>query len=106
MPSWSENFEWLKYESINFLEGVGSIIIVVFALIFRFILIPIFKRLNSCQCCQRIANKYFAIENVAQDSLGFIHGTFFELIVCSSISMAMLEFSDYFTTSDIVSVVL
>ena len=27
MPSWSERFEWLGYDSINFVEGMGSIII-------------------------------------------------------------------------------
>ena len=27
MPPWSPNFEWLKYESINFCDGMGSILI-------------------------------------------------------------------------------
>ena len=32
--AWSENFEWLRYESINFIEGMGSILLVAFFLAF------------------------------------------------------------------------
>ena len=52
MPSWSESFEWLGYESINFLEGIGSIILIALALMLRLVLIPICTRLkHSRPCC-------------------------------------------------------
>ena len=53
-----------------------------------------------------MGDKYFALGNVGKDTLGFIHGTFFELMICSTCSMAMLQYSDSFTGSDIFSVVL
>ena len=30
MPFWSEKFDWLGYGSINFVEGMGSILIFAF----------------------------------------------------------------------------
>ena len=39
-------------------------------------------------------------------TLNFIHGTFFEILVCVSTSLSVLKFAKYLNTSDWVSVYL
>lgn len=107
MPAWSSNFEWLGYDSINFVEGAGSIIIFAFGFILRIIVAPFVVKFNSCCKCKcRRVQKYFSFKNVSKGSLEFVHGTFFELLVCTSISMAMLQYAASFTASDTFSVVM
>jgi len=103
MPSWSVNFEWLGYDSINFVEGLGSIVIFAAWFLIQFIISLLVTKLTFCCKC---AKKKFAIKSVASDFLEFIHGTFFEIMVCVSVSMAMLEYRDYFTDADTFSVTL
>ena len=43
---------------------------------------------------------------MSDSSLNLIHGTFFEMLVCVSVSMRMLKFADFYTDADWVSVVL
>lgn len=102
MPSWSENFEWLGYESINFVEGMGSIIIFAAWFLIQIIVSLVALRL-SC-CCKRF-KKCFALNKVASASLEFVDGTFFEIMVCVSVSMAMLEYKEFLNTADTVSVI-
>ena len=47
MPAWSERFDWLGYGSINFVDGMGSIIIFAFAQIL-FIILALFLKFSRC----------------------------------------------------------
>ena len=94
MPHWSPNFEWLGYGSINFVDGMGSIIFFVFFYIL-FSITVLFVSL----CIKRIGSKWIK-KNLTFGSFlnsfsTFIHGAFFEILVCVSISMKMMKFRDY-----------
>ena len=59
---------------------------------------------------RKIKNKWI-LENLTgiaylTSTLNFIHGTFFEILVCVSTSLSVLKFSKYLNTSDWVSVYL
>ena len=56
--------------------------------------------------CFRKCQDKFSMATQTQGALGFIHGTFFEVLVCVSISMGMLQYSDYLTDADWVSISL
>ena len=101
--SWSPNFAWLGYDSINFLEGLGSIAIIASLLLLRAVISPalrICERNCSCTCCE----KTFSSSAVWMSSLTFIHATFYEIVVCASISMRMLLFVDHLSYADKVSI--
>ena len=87
--SWSPNFEWLGYVSVNFLTELGSIL--VFAII-EVILIVAAVALKMCKlkCPCRWLKKNLATEAVWNSSLKFINSTFFEILVCTSVSMSMI----------------
>ena len=93
--SWSTNFEWLGYDSVNFLEGLGSIAIFASILLLRVAISLLLKtsgrKCRACTCCEKI----FSGSAVWISSLTFIHATFFEIVVCASISMRMLLFLDH-----------
>ena len=82
---------------------MGSILILAFIQIV-FIVIGSLMKLFRCNCCCNWAKKTFDMNTARNDSLNLIHGTFFEIMVCASVSMSMLKYSDYFVDSDKVSV--
>ena len=94
----------LGYESINFLEGLGSILI--FATL-QLILIFITIAMQICHksCPYKFCRKTFSSEAVWQSSLAFLHGTFFEIAVCVFVSMSMMQFWGFLTSSDYASIV-
>ena len=103
MPFWSPQFDWLGYGSINFIDGMGSIII--FAMIqlltgvIVLFLFPIIGRIKI-----KYIRKNYSWRAYLHSTLKFLHGTFFEICVCVSISMSMLKFKSYLNVSDWVSV--
>ena len=102
MPPRSEQFEWLKYETINFVDGMGSILIfaILQILLILFALAISLIKANRCSKCKQ----RFNFTDAYIGSLALIHGTFFETLVCVSISMEMLSFYDYLTQADKVSI--
>lgn len=92
---WSTQFEYLAYESINFVEGLGSIALTIW------IGGPylIFVALRHVCCKNKCVGKYQPID--AWDStLAFFAGTFFEVMVCLSVSMRMFTFYEYLNGAD------
>ena len=46
---WSESFSWLDYDSVNFVEGMGSVNI-IFAILFGYILLTIIVvKIEKCR---------------------------------------------------------
>ena len=106
MPFWSENFDWLGYSSINFIELMGSLL--VFS--FYYVLIGLIVLACSFAAIRSIKNKwllnYLSCKSYMSHGLGFLHGTFFEILVSVSCSMAMLKYSAYLNPADWVSIAL
>ena len=99
--AWSPNFEWIGYDSINFLVGLGSI--AVFALL-QVCTILFTMGLQICKCPCKSLRKSFSNAKAWSSSLIFIHGTFFEILVCVSISMSMVPFWEFFNKVDHASI--
>ena len=102
--AYSPEFEWLGYDTVNFVVGLGSILI--FALLqiatvmFAVMLIPCIAR---CPC--KWFRKNFAFDPVWDNSLNFVHGTFFSIMVCMAVSKEMLPYWEEFVHVDRVSMV-
>ena len=105
MPYWSERFEWLGYGTINFVDGMGSIIIFAAISILQLLLSAIFVGIRRCTG-KNWMQKRLGFGDIFGGSLQFIHGVFFEVLVCVSISMKMLEYGQFLNTNDWISVYL
>ena len=63
MPSWSTNFEWLGYDSLNFMLLIGSILyFTIWFLVYFFLAIIV---LSVKKVCCKCAVKYFTMEKIA-----------------------------------------
>lgn len=102
---WNVRFSWLGYETINIVEGLGSICILA-AIGFVYILIVLLFCHNRCfinikspkirSCCSR--------KTVFIKWLGFMQGTVFTMLICISISMRQLSILEYLNTADKVGI--
>ena len=93
VESWSPRFEWLGYDSIIFLEGLGSIFIFAVIVFILLLITLLFKLINiSCPC--RWLKEKFNVAKVWLTTVRFIDGTFFEIVVCISISLNFIPFTE------------
>ena len=98
--AWSVNFDYLDYQSVNFIEGLGSITIFMWIGTLYLIAVAIKNTFckKSCRgkrmrdCCRPLDAWYSA--------LGFLSGTFFEIMVCLSVSMKMLGMLEFLNSYD------
>ena len=81
--AYSESFEWIGYDSVNFLVGLGSISVFA-ALQVAIILTALLACLIRCPC--KWARETFSGQAVWAGSLAFIHGTFFEIMVTVAVA--------------------
>ena len=88
--------------------GLGSI--AVFAVLqLGLILVALGLKVCKVNCPCKWGRDNFSTSAVWNSSLTFVHGTFFEIIVCVSISMSMIPFfatEDLFSDSDKISCVI
>ena len=93
------NFEWLGYESLNFLENMGSISIMILVG-FVFILTMAIMRLLRCDLRSKTIQSLSAPMRLFHKALGFVQGTFFEIILCASVGMKMFSLLEYLNGTD------
>ena len=99
---WSQNFEFLKYETINFIEGLGSIILCMWIGVL-YLIMAVGYRVLDCKGKYEKLNKYMSFMDpyyLWDKILSFFVGTFFEVMICVSISMRMFKIWDYLNSSD------
>ena len=102
---WSERFEWLGYESLNFLDGMGSISVFALIVILHILLATIIRVLRVNLKDKSLLNKLFNPMKVWHKAVAFIQGTFFEILIVTSIAMSVFkEYAGYFNKSDKVSI--
>lgn len=102
---WSPNFDWLGFQTTNFLLALGSIFIFAAAKVLHVIL-----SLLLIPCLNRVPfpwfRNFFSTKSTQQSFLIFIHGTFFEILVCAATSSIYVEFWDLITPPDRLSLVI
>ena len=114
---WSLRFVNLQYETVNFIEGLGSIMIFIWLgalfliiVVTRKVLVKRTRMLEvedcrSC-CCRKnpCANKwvkrFFAPMKAWYNSLDFLQGTFFEIMICLSVGMEIFTYTDYLNSAE------
>ena len=95
---WSVSFEYLDYESINFIEGLGSINLCFWLGTLYLIFIAGLYRCK-CQCTCRGKN-FFTPMSAWYSTLGFLQGVFFEVMVSLSVSMKIFSIYEYLNLAD------
>ena len=89
VPPWSPSFSFLGYDSVNFVEGMGSIMVFAFILVLN-ILLALLLVILKVKCCCAWGVNHFSPAAVSSNSLNFIHGVLFEVVICISCSMLMI----------------
>lgn len=97
--AYSPEFEWLEYDTVNFVLGMGSIIVFA-ALEILLLLVSLMVKpcLHRCPC--KWVRENLSTAKIWDNSLTFIHGTFFSIMICSAVSKSMAEYYDEFETVD------
>ena len=99
----SSNFDWIGYQSVNFLLGIGSIGIFA-AVRVATILIALFACRIRCPC--KWARKTFSSHVVWAGSVAFIHVTFFELMISGATGSELVQYWDHLNSADHTSIAL
>ena len=94
---WSAKFEALGYETVNFIEGMGSIILFIWIGVVYIILVAVMNMLCRGLSCTK---KLFSPLKTWYSSLGFMEGVLFETMVCVSVSMRSFALFEYLNTAD------
>ena len=84
---WSDKFLYLGYETVNFIEGMGSMILFIWIGVACLILVALVNLLCRSYKCSK---KFFGWRKAWEFSLGFLEGSFFQSMVCASVSMQSL----------------
>lgn len=93
-PAWSERFAWLGYESLNFVDSMGSILVFGLLNLILIVFSAIFRLLQPKLCIDKWQGK-FMVTTQMHNMLIFIHGTFFEIMVSFSITVLLVEKYDW-----------
>ena len=101
---WSEQFVFLEYETVNFIEGLGSIMIFFWLGAIYLIMVLIAKVLNKQSCCCKKVPNSFSPLYAWYTSLDFLQGIFFEVMICLSVGFKMIEYRDYLNSADYISI--
>ena len=97
------NFEWLGYETLNFLEGMGSItILILLGVVYIFAMFIL--RIFGCNRRSKTLETISAPMGIFHKTLGFVQGTFFEISLCASVGMKMLYMLEYLNKADKVAI--
>ena len=107
---WSLRFQYLSYETINFIEGLGSIMLFIWAYcIFFCVVFVVWLLKNNKLCCFK-PSKDAKVPRLLQPGqswvklIQFVQGSFFEVMVSISISMRMFNLWPYLNAIDKFSV--
>ena len=104
---WSTAFQWLSYESVNFIENMNSIMLVVWVGFLYILIVGILSFLKQkcgLQCHFKMCKAPCNPTNAWFFIISFIEGTFFELMVCISVSVRSLTLMKYLKRVDYFSI--
>ena len=96
---WAENFVWLDFQSINFMESMGSISLWIWiGLLYAFFVLV----LRACHVSLRHKRlrKLVSPMSLAHLTIKFMLGTLYEIMISASIGVAIFELHEYWNTAD------
>ena len=97
--AYSPEFEWLGYDTVNFLLGLGSLLIfAVLQMVILLVALMIKPCLHRCPC--KWIRENLSSAKAWDSSLTFIHGTFFSIMICMAVSKSMAEYYDDLKPAD------
>ena len=88
--SWNTLFTWLKYDSSNFFELLGSNNIFITALAIQLLAILIVSKLGIT-FKSKFLRKMFSLKGYKQRLFTFLLEIFFELVLCGVVAFKMFE---------------
>ena len=97
------NFEWLGYESLNFLEGMGSISLLILAGLL-YILTMATLRVFKCNQKSKRIESISAPMGLIHKALSVVQGIFFEVVLCASVGMKMFTMLEYLNQPDEIAI--
>ena len=100
---WSENFAWLDYESINFMESMGSISLWIWiGLIFALAVLILY--ISKVNLRSNMVKSFFLPMSLAHISIRFMQATLYEIMISASIGVRIFKLHEYWNTADKVCV--
>ena len=96
---WSENFVWLDFESINFMESMGSISLWIW-IGFLYAFFVLCLRVFHVKLRNEKLKKLFSPLSLAHLTIKFMLGTLYEIMISASIGVAIFELREYWNTAD------
>ena len=82
---------------------MGSIFVFAFLEIVFLLTSAVWQRLRHTCCRSKFQGK-FLVAKQAQNGLTFVHGTFFEILLCVSVVVAMLPYWEWLNSADRISI--
>ena len=93
---YSENFEWVGYETHNFIECLGSIVIFLFLIVLKnllslfFMLLGLIRITCCCKCCGKCRRSLIQSKDAFISSwIQFLLEVFFELLISSMVGLKL-----------------
>ena len=96
---WSKNFEWLSYDSINFMESMGSISLWIFIGLL-FALVVFILSAFKINMRYKWIKKLFAPISLGKAAITAMQGTLFEIMISASIGVMIFELHEYWNIAD------
>ena len=100
---WAQSFVWLDFQSINFMESMGSISLWIWiGILYAFFVLV----LRACHVNLRNKKlrKLVSPMSLAHLTIKFMLGTLYEIMISASIGVAIFELHEYWNTADKINV--
>ena len=96
---WNTQFEWLGYDSANFINLMGTILIFATIMIVQGVLV-LLQHLIKCNVKCKAINEFLDSTAFKQGVIRFLLETYFELVICSLVGFKMLEVKPVWSDSE------
>ena len=98
----NERFVWLGYDSTNFIEQLGSILIFLIYMVIKGVLVGIVSFIH-CSSKYATLNNFLNSQAFKQSTVRFFLETLFELVICALLSFRMLELKSIWRGRDLLA---
>ena len=96
---WSDQFAWLGYDSSNYVELMGSLLVILLLILIQGLLTLCFSVCNIRTRSKKIRSCFSSLA-FKQALMRFFQEALIEHVICSSVGFKLLEFKDFWNTAD------